>query len=343
MYNVSFPGLGIESLKISETAFTLFGHDIKWYGLFITLGMLLGCLYAWTRAKHEKISTDDLIDYALFVIIFGIIGARVYYVVFNLDPYIVTSYDSFWRNLWESVKSMFAVWNGGLAIYGGIIAGIITIIVVSKIKKIPVLKFLDVAAPAVIIGQTLGRWGNFTNQEAFGSNTTLPWGMYSEGTYNYLVAHRAELESMGVSVDPMMPVHPTFLYESVWNLIGFIIIHAIYKKKKYDGQIFLFYAAWYGFGRMIIEEFRTDPLMLGNFRISQLVALAAFLAATTVLLVNALRKKNDVLAVADGTNDDIEIKTESSETDESAITNDTTEDDSQANESEDTTDTTAEH
>ena len=285
MYNVSFPGLGINDLTIDSTAFTVFGRDIKWYGIIITFGMILACLYAYTRAKHEHISADDLTDYALYTIIFGILGARLYYIVFHFDSFKVEG------DFPATLKNCVAIWNGGLAIYGGIIVGVLVIVIVSKIKKIKVTKFLDVAAPAAMIGQIFGRWGNFMNQEAFGTNTTMPWGMYSNGTHDYLLLHKAELAEMGVKVDPQLPVHPTFLYESLWNLVGFLLIHSIYKKKKYDGQIFLVYVAWYGFGRMVIEEFRTDSLMIGSFRVSQLVALLTMLAAVVILLVNAVKPK----------------------------------------------------
>ena len=266
-YNIlSFPGLGIGEFQLSPVAFSVLGRDIAWYGIIITVGMILAFLYASSRAKFEKISSDDLLDYAIFIIICGVVGARAYYVLMKLENY-HTFYDA------------IAIWNGGLAIYGAVIGGIIAIIGVSLVKKFKILQMLDIVAPACMIGQILGRWGNFVNAEAFGSETTLPWRM---GIHQ--IGHR-------VYQNPIY-VHPTFIYESLWNLVGFIIIHCTYKKKKYNGQIFLMYATWYGLGRMFIEGLRTDSLMVGDIRISQLVAFVSCIIGIVLLVVfGTLAKK----------------------------------------------------
>lgn len=263
------------ALRFSPVAFTLFGKEIYWYGIIVTLGIVLGVIYAFKRAKQSGISSDHMYDYAIFTVVFGIIGARAYYVLSNLDSY-NTFYD------------IIAIWQGGLGIYGGIIAGVLAITVTALVKKHNPLRVLDCAAPAAMIGQILGRWGNYANQEAFGVNTELPWGMRSfvyeqstskrlQGTVEYLEKYQSKImkENPGMTVDPSGFVHPTFLYESLWNLAGFILINILYRKKKFDGQILFMYLGWYGFGRMFIEGLRTDSLYLGStgIRKSQLVAL----------------------------------------------------------------------
>ncbi len=281
MVHVSFPGLGIEKFTVDPVAFTIpifGGISVRWYGLIITCGIILAFLYAAYRAKHEGILFDDLVDIAIFTVVFSIIGARAYYVLTSLDHY-----DSFY--------SVIAIWEGGIAIYGAILAGALTIWLVCRKKKIKPLKMLDAAAPAVMIGQILGRWGNFCNGEAHG-------GVISEGSPLYFI--RMGLYPHNIpDVTGMAYVHPTFLYESLWNLLGFVLIHCLYRKKKFDGQIVLMYVTWYGFGRMWIEGLRTDSLMVGPFRISQLVGLACFLAGSvflTIFLLKARKNTEDTIA-----------------------------------------------
>ena len=260
---ISFPGLGIGEMKLNTVAFNLLGKDVAWYGIIITFGIICGFMYInWRATKFEGIKSDDVLDYAIFSVVIGILGARAYYVLTTLDVY---EYNSFY--------DVIAIWNGGLAIYGGLIAGLITILVISKIKKINPIKFLDAVCPGIMIGQMIGRWGNFVNAEAFGAETTLPWRM---GICN--VFH----------LDTIY-VHPTFLYESLWNLVGFIIANIVYKHKRFNGQIFLFYISWYGFGRMLIESLRTDSLYIGPFRISQLVGLASFVLGITFTIILSFR------------------------------------------------------
>ena len=265
MVNISFPGIGIDQFSVSKVAFEipLFGGiEVRWYGLIITTGILLAMLYCYFRSKQEGIKLDDLLDMAIYTVIFGILGARLYYVLFSLDEY---------NNIYEAI----AIWEGGLAIYGAIIAGALTILVICKIKKIVLAKALDMAAPAVMIGQILGRWGNFFNGEAHG-------GEVLESEFFYFI--RMGL-SHGEGAKIVSYYHPTFLYESLWNLVGFIIINALYKKKKFDGQIVLMYVTWYGFGRMLIEGLRTDSLYLGVFRISQIVGFACFVVGAILLVL----------------------------------------------------------
>lgn len=273
MKYLSFPGLGIQPFHIDDTAFTVFGIDVKWYGILITVGMILAFLYARSRAKFEGITDDDIYDVTLFCIVFGIIGARIYYMLFSDESYIVTG-GTFLENVKDSFFKMINLRAGGLAIYGGIIAGIITACVCARIKRIRIPVLLDVGAPAAMIGQIVGRWGNFINVEAYGGETSLPWRM---GIH---LAGSTEGEFLSEKF-----VHPTFLYESLWNLVGFALIAVFYKKKKYNGQVFAFYAAWYGLGRFMIEGLRTDSLYIGSLRVSQIIAGIAFAVGTVVFFL----------------------------------------------------------
>lgn len=294
MTKISFPGLGIDSFTVDPVAFELpifGGISVRWYGIIITLGIVLAFLYCIYRIKREQISFDDLLDITLFTVIFGVIGARLYYVIMEWD-----SYDSFYDRI--------AIWNGGLAIYGGIIAGGLTVFILCKRKKIPFLKMFDVAAPAVMIGQILGRWGNFMNGEAYGYEVPQGSPLY------FIRMGLSPSEEYGYT---MHYFHPTFLYESLWNLVGFIIINLLYKKKKFDGQIFLMYISWYGFGRMFIEGLRTDSLMIGDtIRVSQLVAFLCFAVGVTLLSIKLIQLRKNKHIVSTVSNTTIE-NTDSSE------------------------------
>lgn len=273
MNYVSFPGLGIEPFGISRVAFSVFGIDIMWYGVLITLGMVLAYLYGLSRAKLEKVKSDDITDFTLFIIIFGVIGARLYYVLCSLDSYIITDRGSLWNNILASAKEIVSIRNGGLAIPGGIIAGFLTALTVARVKKIRFPVILDIVAPCVLIGQIVGRWGNFINVEAYGSVTDLPW-------------------RMGVGFAGGAPfVHPTFLYESLWNLVAFAFIALfLYKRKRFHGQIFYFYLIWYGAGRAVIEGLRSDSLMVGDVRITQIVSILAAVLGIVLTAVGFARK-----------------------------------------------------
>ncbi len=260
---VSFPGLGIEEFSFDRVAFDLFGKPIYWYGVLIMLGIVAAFVHAYLRCRQEGIKADDILDVGLFTVVFGVIGARLYYVLTTLKEH---SYDSF--------IDVIAIWEGGLAIYGGIIAGATAIVLTALYKKINPLKVTDTIAPGVGLAQAIGRWGNFMNGEAYGYEV-------AEGSPLYPFR-------MGLISDYTGPemgyYHPTFLYESLWNIVGFIIITLLYRKKKFNGQVTLMYFAWYGFGRMFIEGLRTDSLYVGPFRISQLVGMVCFLAGSALLV-----------------------------------------------------------
>jgi len=268
---ISFPGLGIEPFTLNSVAFSIGKFSIAYYGIIITFGIVLAALYVIWRAKHRGISADTILDIALLVVPCGVIGARLYYVLTSLDQF-------------HSLGDVFDIRSGGLAIYGGIIAGAIAVIIMARVKKINFFLLADMITPAVLIGQILGRWGNFFNAEAYGSATDLPWrmGLFKGGEWIY--------------------VHPTFLYESLWNLLGFVLINIFYgfkaekTHKKYDGQIFLMVFTWYGFGRMLIEGLRTDSLYIFEFlfgetiRVSQVLGGAFFVIGAGLLLYHHFSK-----------------------------------------------------
>ena len=264
---VSFPGLGIGEFSFDRVAFEAFGKPIYWYGVIIMLGILSAFLHAWLRCKQEGVSTDDILDVGIFTVLFGVLGARLYYVLTTLNEY---EYDSF--------MDVIAIWEGGLAIYGGIIAGATAIVVTCLIKKINPFKVTDTIAPGVGLAQAIGRWGNFMNGEAYGYEV-------AEGSFLYRFRMGLISDYTG---DTMKYYHPTFLYESLWNLVGFALITLLYRKKKFNGQITLMYFAWYGFGRMFIEGLRTDSLYVGPFRISQVIGAVCFLAGATLLVVGLI-------------------------------------------------------
>ncbi len=267
--HLSFPGLGIDEFTVNSVAFTLFGKEVAWYGVIITTGIILAALYVLYRAKQEHVSSDDVLDVGIYTVLFAVLGARLFFVVTSLDQYIG-------RPFWK----IFAIWEGGLAIYGAIIAGAVTIFVWCKLKKRDPLVFYDMIAPAVMIGQLMGRWGIFFNAEAYGSETDIfcRMGILQGGEWKYY--------------------HPCFFYESFWNFIGLILISLFYKKKQYNGQIVLMYFAWYGFGRMFIEQLRTDSLAIGGnnenavwyLKVSSILGLVFFLVCGGILLYNLIKK-----------------------------------------------------
>ena len=284
-FELSFPGLGINGWNINPVAFSIGdSFSVMWYGVVIALGMLMAIAYASYRCNQQGIKVDDLIDIAIFTIFFGVIGARLYYVAFNPTNF-------------KTIGDVLNLRTGGLAIYGGVIAGAITIAVVCLIKKISWRKLFDAAAPGVMIAQAMGRWGNFFNGEAYGSVTTLPWRMCSPKFARELLRNETALinqEQYQQILDGTLGVHPTFLYESLWNVIGFILINIFFKKKKFDGQIALYYFAWYGFGRMFIEGLRTDALYIGQtgIRVSQLLGFLLFALASALIVYGLIYVKN---------------------------------------------------
>ena len=261
---ITFPNLGI-SVDPSPVALRVFGKDIYWYGIIIAVGFVLAVVYMMYRSKDFGVTSDDTLDLVLWTVPIGVICARLYYCIF------------YWELYADNPISMLYIWQGGLAIYGAVIGGAVTVVIVSKVKKIKTGVFLDLASMGVLIGQIFGRWGNFMNREAHGSVTD---SFFKMGLVD--------------AAGQVTYYHPTFLYESVWNLAGFIGIHVLSKKKrKFDGEVFLLYIGWYGLGRAWIEGLRTDSLMLFStgIRVSQLVAIVSFVAAAAVLAYVLLKKK----------------------------------------------------
>lgn len=253
---ISFPSFGIE-LNPDRIAFTLFGKDVYWYGVIIAAGFILAVLYGMKRAKTVGLTDDNILDMLFAAVPAAIVCARLYYCIFYWDFYK------------ENPITVLYIWEGGLAIYGGVIGAVAAVTIFCKIKKLPLGPMLDVGGLGLLIGQTIGRWGNFINREAHGAVTD-----------SFL--------KMGIanSAGEVTYYHPTFLYESLWNLVGFIVLHFYLKRRKFDGEIFAWYVAWYGLGRAWIEGLRTDSLYLFNtgIRVSQLLAVASCLAAIAFIL-----------------------------------------------------------
>ncbi|MBR7165473.1 MAG: prolipoprotein diacylglyceryl transferase [Clostridia bacterium] len=239
----------------------LFGFlSIAWYGLIICVGMILGCAVVLRNAtKKEGFNLDSFLDYFIFCIPIGVVGARVMYVLSKLEMY-------------DSFAEMIAIWNGGIAIYGAVIAGALTILVVAKVKKNNPLKVFDAMVPGLLLAQAIGRWGNFVNGEAHGTVTDLPWGMMVNGEG---------------------PVHPTFLYESLITFTGFLLAtFLVYRFKKADGQVFCFYLTWYGIGRTLVEGLRTDSLYVGPLRLAQCIGIFTALGGVILFVLLTVLKKN---------------------------------------------------
>lgn len=257
---ITFPRLGL-SFTLNRAAIAIGNFSVYWYGLIITFGMLLAILYGLRESKFCGISSDDFFNMLIIAIPVSIICARAYYVIFSWDMYK------------DNIADVFDIRGGGLAIYGGVIGAVATVIIYCRAKKISLSSVLDMLAVGLLIGQSIGRWGNFVNGEAFGAATSLPWGMtvYTDG--------RLIAES----------VHPTFFYESLWNFIGIWVLLLYKRRKKANGELFCAYLIWYGAGRTFIEGLRADSLYLGAFRVSQL--LAALTAILGIVIIIYLRKK----------------------------------------------------
>lgn len=259
---------------MNPVAFNLFNFEIRWYSLFILIGAGLAYLLITLEAKRFKIKKDFIFNIFFWALIIGIIGARLYYVLFN------------WSYFKSHINEIWAIWQGGLAIHGGIILGIVTVWLYSLKHKFRPIRFLDMAAPAVIIAQAIGRWGNFANGEAYGAATTLNHlkslnipqfiinGMYINETY----------------------YTPTFLYESLWCLIGFIIILVLRRRKFAKvGDATAIYLIWYSIGRFFIEASRTDSLMFLNFKVAQLVSITLIIIGIIILIINFKKRKYEDL------------------------------------------------
>ena len=272
---ISFPGLfGDWSVNPNPVAIPI-GNGIRWYGIIICTGLILAVLFCCRQSKKYGITEDNIYDMMIWQIPLCILGARLYYVIFYLDLF---------RNADGSLNPgrMIAIWDGGLAIYGAIITAYLVLHIFCRKKKISFGAFADLGAMGLLIGQAVGRWGNFMNREAFGGETTLPWRM-----------------RVWVTASEYIEVHPTFLYESLWNLIGLgLIVFVIAKRRSFDGENACFYFIWYGLGRAWIEGLRTDTLKLFGWelfgqpiRVSQLLSVALAAAALGVLIVNKRRRR----------------------------------------------------
>lgn len=239
---------------MNPVAFELFGISIRWYGILIGTGMLLGALIAMKEAKRQGLNEETLLDILIIALPIGIIGARFYYVIFNLSLY-----DTFWEAI--NIRS------GGLAIHGGILFGVGSFYIYSKVKKMDFWKWLDIATPSIALGQAIGRWGNFINGEAHGGPTTLPWGID------------------GMIDGVMTKVHPTFLYESLGDFAIFIFLFSLRKKKKFDGHLIALYMILYSIIRFFIEGLRTDSLYWGTFRVAQLISIVLIAVGIGILTI----------------------------------------------------------
>lgn len=268
MNHVAFPGLGID-FEINRVAFEVFSKPVYWYAIIIAAGFLLAATYTIHRTKEFDIKEDNFLDALIWAVPVAIIFARLYYVAFNFEPY---------RN--DPIKILY-IWEGGIAVYGSIIGAIIAVAIYCKVKKLSLLNMLDLGSLGLLIGQAIGRWGNFVNGEAYGSVTKLPWRM----------------EIFDVETMSRIAVHPTFLYESLWNVAGFILLHFRSKHRKFKGEIFWLYVAWYGFGRGFIEGMRTDSLyfMGTNLRISQFLGFATCFAAVILLFIQYVFRDHTVV------------------------------------------------
>ena len=258
----------------NPVAFTVFGHDIYWYGILISLSVVLAVVMVYREAKRKGLDADCMLDYALLTVPTAIVFARLYYVIFEWDQYAA-----------NPIHALF-IWEGGIAIYGSILGGIVATLIFSKWKKISFWTLADLVAPGLVLGQAIGRWGNFINREAFGAATELPWRM-----------------RLWTSATTYMDVHPTFFYESLWNVIGLLLLYFVVSRaRRFDGENTCFYFIWYGLGRFWIEGLRTDSLYLFHWtlfgqriRVSQAVSLVMVLVCTGILIYRlAVKKDNGV-------------------------------------------------
>ncbi len=265
MYEISFPSLGL-SFNPSRVAFSIGGKAIYWYGIIIAAGFLLAVWYGLKRADQFGLTQDNIIDMLICAVPLAIVGARAYYCLFS------------WELYREDPIRVLYIWEGGLAIYGGVIGAALGLFIYTKVKKVKTAAMLDIGGLGLLIGQSVGRWGNFINREAFGTETDsfLRMGLTDAGGNTIFV-------------------HPTFLYESAWNALGLLLLHFYSKKRKFDGQIFLMYLGWYGLGRCMIEGLRTDSLYVGgtNLRISQLLAGVCFVAVLIFLIYDKIFREHE--------------------------------------------------
>ncbi len=276
---IAFPGLGFQ-VELNPIAFSIGDITVKWYGIILTLGIVCAFFYFYLRGtRTEHFKSDHIYDMTLWCVPIAIVGARFMYVITTLDT---RDYKSFY--------DVIAIWNGGIAIYGAIIAGALTVLIYCRVKHLRALKVFDAISPAVMLGQIIGRWGNFVNGECYGwteNVASLPWRMEVEGAF------REEIVDGVTKKIYLDCVHPTFFYESFWNLIGFLLINLVfYKRKRFNGQIFCLYMGWYGLGRAFIESIRTDSLYITGTRIKASVLIGVLTLIAAIVLYICLSIKN---------------------------------------------------
>lgn len=279
MPEIWFPNLGIKIKELNNVAFTVFGLNVYWYGVIIGLGIIISLALAVKEAKRTGQNPDNYMDFTMIAIVICVICARLYYVIFSWDYYS------------QHLNEIFATRNGGLAIYGGIIGGIATAIVYTKVKKLNFWLFADTTAPSLLLGQIIGRWGNFFNREAFGGYTD---GLFAMRYMKEQVSHipQSVLDNIiNVNGVQYIQVQPTFLYESLWNLVVFVILMILKRRKKFDGEIFGLYLLGYGLGRVWIEGLRTDQLILGNTGIPVSQLLSAIIIIISIVILYIRYKK----------------------------------------------------
>lgn len=274
MHNISFPKLGLD-FNLNPEAFSIGNITVYWYGIIMALAFLAIILGVLKDSEKYGLRQDDLIDLLLITTPIGIVCARIFYVLLNWDYY---------KN---NLSEIYKIWHGGLAIYGGIIGGLITIYLFCRSRKISTLKLLDHIVVYLVLGQVIGRWGNFVNQELFGPNTDLPWGMTGDLIRDRITRSPSEFPG----VDPNLPVHPLFLYESLWNLAAFFVLLWFRKRKKLDGEVFSLYMVSYGMARFVIDSLRFD-LKIGDINANRVLGLLFAVAFVIVFIVRRIRLKN---------------------------------------------------
>ncbi|MFI3175561.1 MAG: prolipoprotein diacylglyceryl transferase [Bacillota bacterium] len=289
MPEIWFPNLGIEIQHLNRVAITLFGMDIYWYGVFIGCGVLSALFLIMHIAKKTGQNPDQYLDVVMYALVLGIIGARIYYVAFS------------WENYQDDFMKIFALREGGIAIYGGVIGGVLAFYLYSKWKKLDFLTMTDTAAPGLILAQAMGRWGNFVNREAFGDYTESFFAMRYQLEQIRLSDASAETLANVLTVNDVayIQVHPTFLYESVWNLGVFALLIFFTRKKKFNGQITALYFLTYGMGRIWIEGLRTDQLQWNGVAVSQILSGILIVCAAAFLMIQNKKSTCTVTVVAD--------------------------------------------
>lgn len=283
MPEIWFPNLGIQIKELSNVAFSIFGIDVYWYGVIIGTGIILSLFLALYEAKRTNQNPENYMDFTMIAIVVCVICARLYYVIFSWDYYS------------QHLSEIFAIRNGGLAIYGGIIGGVLTAYFYTKAKKLNFWLFADTAAPSLLLGQIIGRWGNFFNREAFGGYTD---GLFAMRYMKDQVSHISQSvldKVININGIEYIQVQPTFLYESFWNLCVFIILMVLKRKKKFDGEIFGLYIIGYALGRVWIEGLRTDQLIIGSTGIPVSQLLSAFLIVAGIVIIYLRNKKTKTI------------------------------------------------